>query len=325
MIRNRCYMFFLGLFITALTGCEAIFEKNISGRKPLILTPFDGSAWEEGSVAIKWEKIDGAVDYELQLVSPDFNQTNYYLLDCTYVSNEVITELQQGEYAVRVRANNSAYKSKWSDVTDFTVGDVGVSEQVKLLEPYNNAWYNNNFFGLFKWENVAGAQSYVFSLRVGEDFESGDVIFQTQITSTDFTYNSLPYYSSNDSFFWGVAAIVDGTLTDFSSRVINIDVTQPGLPSLVSPVNNLIWAANNNLIFEWENYTDVDSFESEIRATIQVATDTNFNNLVGFHYGPNESYQMPLPSSGDYYWRVMNRDEAGNFGPYTTYRKFTIP
>ena len=72
------YILLLSLFFVS---CKKIFETDITDQVVQVIIPQDGSSTTVNNVHFKWEAMDGADSYRLQVVSPSFLTINTYNLD----------------------------------------------------------------------------------------------------------------------------------------------------------------------------------------------------------------------------------------------------
>lgn len=92
---------------------------DISGLSVLLLAPFDSLKRAEGDFTFWWEEVEGAEEYQLQIVSPDFKKTELLILDNTLSQTQHSQSLDSGNYQWRVRAINPEYKTDWTTYTLF--------------------------------------------------------------------------------------------------------------------------------------------------------------------------------------------------------------
>ena len=99
---------------------------------------------------------------------------------------------------------------------------------------------------------------------------------------------------------------------------------------MVSPQDNFP-ATSNDVTLKWtKNGEDPGDVNSPVTAIVEISIGDTL-----FTIGPTtiietdiveDSLQYTFPGAGDYWWRVLLVDEAGNLSPFYSYhRKLTIP
>lgn len=105
----------LALFVIA--SCSDLFEPDISRDKIMVLTPLDSATILTEQVIFWWEPLAGATKYELQLVSPSFQSISTIKADTTLIDEKFVIDLPPGNYQWRIRALNTAYATKFAQLT----------------------------------------------------------------------------------------------------------------------------------------------------------------------------------------------------------------
>lgn len=98
-------------------ACDDIFEKDISDEKVELLAPSDNVSTGELKNIFWWETMDGALWYELQVVTPRFSNIISLKLDTTIEVNHFQISLQPGVYQWRVRALNGSSSTQFTTNT----------------------------------------------------------------------------------------------------------------------------------------------------------------------------------------------------------------
>ena len=111
-------VYYFSLLVAFCISCDDIFVKDISVNEIIIICPRDNWEFklEDDSTAIVfwWEYMNGADNYELQLVSPDFSNINKVLFDVVVDStNKYSTVLPAGQYQWRIRAKNNSFSTDY--------------------------------------------------------------------------------------------------------------------------------------------------------------------------------------------------------------------
>lgn len=308
---------FLVLFVAlSLFGCKDFIEKDISGETPVLILPGNNSTINANPVHIKWEEMEGATKYRIEIVSPEFGSIQSFPLDSIVSGTNFFFGLDSAQYEMRITAMNAGFSSKPSAVKRFWVGtSQGGSNSVTLNTPDNEVYKNEDFDGFFDWNPITSTavSSYTFELHKTSSFSGANVISPidqlgiTEITIPEANGSNLP----EGPYCWGVKAyFTNEGETNWSKRIFYIDKTAPGMAVLTAPTNN--FSTNPGPVnFTWTlpvQGTD----QSPIESKIEIATDTGFANLIdSFNYSPNTSLSRTM-TPGTYYWRVIVKDEAGN-------------
>jgi len=99
-----------------IAACEAVFIENISNETVGLIAPSNGVELLASEVNFNWDSIEDAENYQIQIVTPNFENSSQILLDTVIDRTIFKKELVIGEYEWRVKAMNSEYH------TGFTTG-----------------------------------------------------------------------------------------------------------------------------------------------------------------------------------------------------------
>jgi hypothetical protein len=317
--------FFYLIFTTIiLTSCEDLISIDISNQTPNLITPILNDTLQQSPVTIKWEEMKGATKYKLQIVSPSFDQIESFILDTIIQGSKFQIALDSNEYELKLIAYNSGYKSKELGPVKFWVGvsPTFTENKVTLLSPLDSIYVNAGFSPTFTWELFTDATSYEFSFRKGNNFSSGEILTTTNNIVTNIINLPNSINLSEGVYWWGIKAYSASSETIYSYRPFFVDITNPNTPILNAPsdLSNL----NNTLItFIWNSGNDQGIIKAPIVSTIEIATDVFFTNVIQTGSYSNSTCQFNL-STGNYYWRVKNKDEANNSSSYSDTYSFNI-
>lgn len=109
---NYKLLLFIG-FISFILGCSDIFEKDISEEEMFLQAPADNFISYDGNILFWWEYLEGAENYDLQVVSPDFDKIEKLLLDSTVSVNKFQQTFPVGKYQWRVSGINNQSATSW--------------------------------------------------------------------------------------------------------------------------------------------------------------------------------------------------------------------
>lgn len=309
----------------SFTSCKVFIEKNIEDETPVIILPGLNDTISANPVHFKWEELDGATKYRLEVVSPSFASIESFVVDSIITGTNFYIDLDSNQFQFRLTALNAGYTSKTTAIQTFWVGTSQGSSgtTVELNAPANGIYVNESFNGQFSWYALPNVSSYTFELHEGTSFAGLTKHYADQLaTSSINSYDGTEL--SEGPYTWGVKAYLNNsTETVYTKRTFYVDTVNPGLASLLSPANAV--SLNAGLItFSWTNPSDQGTVQSPLFGTLEVSTNNTFTNLLTPETVTGTSTTMTL-STGTYYWRIKLTDSAGNDGPTpTNYRTLNI-
>jgi len=313
--------------VLLFSSCNAIFEKDITDKDLTLVLPVNGQVYSTNQVNFKWEELEGATDYRIEIVSPNYANIQSFILD-TLVSGDTYSYiLSPGNYEFQIRAENSAYKSNFVGPFSITIDSVSdLSNQlVQLLLPQSDFYTNSTSINC-SWQNLYAADKYEFQLRSGLDFNNSNSTshIMTDIYSTNYTIPSNVLQEGK--FSWGIKAHNQNSSSDFSVLNFIIDLTDPVDVDLLLPIDNDS-PTLQTVVFKWGRGTDPGTVHSPVTTTIEISSDINFLNTIVYQNNiTTDSLEHTFSTAGDYWWRVLANDEAGNQSvSYLETRKITIP
>ena len=319
------------LLIAALFyGCNDVFEKKLEDQTICIVIPNDNDTLYTNEVHFKWEEMKGASHYNLQIVQPGFSNIQTFVLDSSIADDEFKFVLNPGLYQYKIRGENSAYQSAYSEARTIYIDSVNelTAQVVQLINPADNIYTNNQLGANFNWQNLFAADYYVFQLRGGSTFSGGGVIHEEPtIYGINYAYMPNSGIIEEGEYTWGIAGVNDNSSTVFSSRHFSVDTTSPGLATINSPANDVL-SPTNNVTFKWTRPADQGVVNSPITARIEISyNDSAFNNtplLVEANLEVDTfAFEFVNFQTTEYYWwRVFLDDEAGNTSNLYFQRKF---
>lgn len=301
------------------TSCDDILEEDITNDIVHTVSPSEGAIIESNVVNFQWDNLDGANDYRLQVYN--LNQVRVY--DTLVNATSISLPMSEGSYQWRVRGENAGYMSSYSFPVFFEVDqslDL-TNQQVLLSSPVNNFITNLNNFTL-SWENLAAADSY--SIEIVNNSNGNTIVYQqTNITTTSITLNNT-IITQNGNYSWKVKGVNTSSQTVFSSRSFSIDTVNPNQPQNSLPATNSIQNLNQNINFSWTMPADSGLIQSTISYVIEFSSNSSFSTIIQSSNVTGTTFSQTFNSSGDYYWRIIAKDAAGNIGTPSTSFKFTI-
>ncbi len=293
------------------TACSDIIEVNLTEKEVLLNTPPDDYTTTKNGVNFWWNPLDGAVDYELQIVSPDYENLEELILDTITAKNTFTTTLEPGKYEWTITALNSS-SSAYSTIRKLNIVEtIDLNNQtVELLNPVDND--TSNITDLrFNWKAVNQARNYDFELKFDNELvhsENMEELFiEYKLENGDGTYT------------WGVKASNEETSTSMFYHSYLLDTEVPGEPTLSEPENNSILEDKTHT-FSWERAPNTGS---DLYDSIFVFSDEELSQMVLSKKRSQSSYQDSL-GPGEYYWLVKTCDVAGNESVDSQVWQFTI-
>ncbi|WP_452223484.1 hypothetical protein [Lacinutrix chionoecetis] len=312
----------MAVIVISCYSCDDIVEEDLTNNMVTIIAPGSGQIITSNTVSFQWNTLEGADDYRLQIE----NNTNSIILDSLVSINNLEYPLEPGSYKWRVRGENFAYQTAYTFQVDFMVeaSDDLSNQMVFLNTPTNNYYINSPSGILTTWSSINTADSYTFELDKQISGNITTVYQESDLTNTSHTLIDT-YLNEDAEYIWKVKAINNSTATetDFSSRSIFLDTAIPNTPSLVSPADNATTTVNTEVVFTWSTGTDPGNVNAPLTNTLEIATNTTFVNPDTYNTSTN-SQSIIFNQTGDYYWRVITSDDAGNQSAFSTFNKIVV-
>ncbi|MFP9100750.1 hypothetical protein ACLI09_17000 [Flavobacterium sp. RHBU_24] len=312
--------FFVLILLFSMVSCEDLLEEDITNDMVTTSSPVEGEEVHSNVVTFKWNDLKGADDYRLQVYT-----SGTIVLDSLISTNNFTYSLNPGTYQWRVRGENFAYQTGYTFPVNFTLieSDDLDNQQVPLVSPLSGI-YSNNGAMTFSWTGLTAATTYEFQL-LNVTAGSTIVLQQSDIEETFFTLTSGTI-TDDAQYMWKVRAYNadNNSQTQFASRSFYIDTTAPLQPQNSLPENNDSLSLSSDVNFEWNIGSDPGTIVSPVTYSLQIATDTGFNNIIETANVSTTSYNYTFSNTGTYYWRVRANDQAGNQGAYGSYYKLIL-
>ncbi len=264
---------------------------------PVLISPINSAQIESTSVAFKWDSVNNATTYHFQLsTSSAFNSITNENSSLTSISYQVISLLNNQQYYWRVSANNINNNGPWSNISSFTT-KVPPPVPAPISPPNDSTITPTNI--TFAWSQVSNAEYYHIQISTSASFNN-IIVDDSLLTVPAKTVDSL---SPNKIFYWRVLAKDSTTKSPWSNTQVVKTASQPNstlaAPSLTAPPNGSI-NQPTSLTLQWSSVSGASSY------SVQVSTDSSFNNLVVNQSGlSNNSYQVSgLSNNTTYFWRA---------------------
>lgn len=305
-------------FLLFLFSCEKEFiETDLSGKSLAVIAPADNDTVATAVPLFWWNEINGARNYRLQIVYPDFNVPQQLLYDTTVEADRFYPSLSPGyTYYWRIRPENGSSHGDWVTRRLTIDSTVSLSAQtVVITSPASNGYATSSSTVSFSWNSIASASFYRVEIT---NSTSG-----ATVTSTTTTVTSFSYTFAEGNYTFSVRAENASSFTPESVRTFTVDQTAPTSPVLVSPVSNAYYASPPaSLLFDWVSASDA------LTDSLYIATDSTFTSGIQTSLLLNStqsSYSWAgVQVATIYFWRVRSADAAGNRSNYSSTNKFTV-
>lgn len=269
---------------------------RVEYEKPKNLIPKEDSICVPLSLRFKWDGVDGAVTYRVQLSERD--DFTSLVLDSTNINiNYMNYNLKKNEtaYYWRVKAQDANNTSVWSDPSwlrtaiGFPTRVSPVSGTQKLAKTV-----------LFKWQKPS---PYTYDrLQVANDPEFSSIVYDKRALPFDSIYLTMPDQFA--TYYWRVQSDLNLCVSVWSSAWSFNTVLLP--PVLNYPKNNET-GQSLALTLEWKPSEGAKTYE------FALSTDPNFTTIVTGKTGVpvTKIYINNLLPNTNYYWRVNSSNERG--------------
>lgn len=117
---NRRSIIVILIFAFAFSGCEEVFEEDLTKEKIVLKSPTANLLTNITNISFSWDSLKHVDRYNLQVVSKSFKELSAVVLDTTVTKTLVRKVLVPGEYQWRVIAINSISVA-YSDTLTFTI------------------------------------------------------------------------------------------------------------------------------------------------------------------------------------------------------------
>lgn len=305
------------LAILLVGGCRKDFiETDLAGKSVSILAPADQDTVSTTTPLFWWNLIDGARNYHLQIVYPDFNAPQILLYDTLVDDDRFYPELSAGNtYFWRIRPENGSSNGDW--VTRSVTIDSTISlssQQVTITSPSANGFSTSTNLVSFTWNAISGATFYRIDIT--------NITTASNVVTTTSTLNNYSYTFAQGNYSISVRAENATSITPWSVRTFSVDQTAPTAPVLVAPSNNTIYVSPPATVnLDWTSASDA------LTDSLYISTDSTFASGIQIAMLLNSSQSSygwtGAQAATIYFWRVRSQDAAGNRSNYSATYKFT--
>ncbi|NHJ49922.1 MAG: hypothetical protein FK733_19170 [Asgard group archaeon] len=277
---------------------------------PVLVSPADDAITNDNTPYLDWSTVSGATQYYLQLAY-DAGFSTLRLTVTTGGTAYTCPGLTDNTYHWRVRARDAADNwGSYSSARNFEV-DTMAPGSPGLVSPADGTITNDNTPYL-DWSAATGANFYELQVAYDAGFSSLRLTITTGATAyTCPILTDNPYYwrvrARDAALNWGPWS----TIWDFE-----VDTVPPGYPTLVTPVDGALISDSTPYLL-WSSVSEANLYQ------LQIDDDPGFGSYYE-HNTADTYYTFPTLPDDLYYWRVRARDEAGNWGSWSTVQTFTI-
>lgn len=299
------------LIVITLISCDEIFDKDIAKDKVSIYAPADNASISSNTVLFKWNELDGAKFYRLQVVSPSLAAPSLVFADTIIATNQFNLTLTPGNYQWVVTAINNTAQTN-SDTLNLTIlqsSDLSKSTVANLYPQTALA----SAGATLSWDPITSADRYILVLW-SPTWQTGVKIRTDTVTSAELTVASL----TEGKYAFGVKAINETSATAYATANFIIDRTAPGTATLISPAEGFKIIGTTSVALSWNRASDNGS---ELHDSIYIADNTQFTNCIRERVNA-QSITKTIAQTDTFYWYVRSCDAAGNVGANGTYRSF---
>ena len=301
--------------IWGATGCSEFIETPINDDRVELLSPGAHAEAATYTIQFLWEPLDYALNYRLQVASPNFTNTGLFYADTLVEKPTFATTLAPGKYQWRVKAVNGISETAYT-TRSFTIHEADLTKQTVLLEgPATYTVVADSPITL-RWQELFSALSYRLQIdTLGFAGASKHFVVDQPVEGLQFTFNP----PAEDDYQWRVRAERDTIHSNWSIvRNFTFDKTPPIAPTLVAPTNGA--QVNRPILLKWGKVADAASYRVYVYKGDSTIYDATFPVTQ-----TDTTYRLDAGTRRDrILWRVQAVDRAGNAGVYSAWGSFII-
>lgn len=302
------------LLLVATYSCGEFQETQIDQDTIEILVPRDSLRSEISTQLFRWYELEGALEYEFQLVHPSFTAIDRLIVDSVIQGNKFTLSLQPGEYEWRIRGWNNSSSTPFvtrklfiDTTTDLT------NQEIILLTPLA-ADTSRLLSKSFSWEPLYNADQY--TIEVYKDGLNGVKEVEQTLSQSNLNFT----FNQEGGYYWRVKASNTTSESNYFERGFFIDTTSPAAPSLTRPLNNQL-IQNIPIQLEWNR---ANTQGASVYDSLFIASDSSFLTPLWRESLSQTTFQIDTLSSGQYFWKVKSIDKAGNQGEFSSIFSFQL-
>jgi hypothetical protein len=309
-------LFAIAGVILFTSACREFIEPSIAEKQVQLNAPANQFETKNYTVNFWYDEVDDALQYHLQIVTPQFDSINNLVVDTVLKGNKFSMSLAPGTYEWRVRAENGSSKTGYSAPRAFNIVFSSIKQQkVQLFAPANNV-LNSQSTVLFQWSNMYGATRYRLQIDTNSFIKPSSLVYDQIIPAQQLNFS----LSKDQLYQWRVRAENDTAESQWSSiNLFTYDHTPPQKVTLTQPVNNQ--NLSQPLTLQWNQSATAVKYRLYLyRSDGTTSYSTTFPLTL-----TTTSYNFNAGTSGDtIYWKVTAIDAAGNESAASDVRAFNI-
>jgi len=307
------------LLMTTLIACNKDSITENTENEVGLYFPDNHNTFYDNEIKFAWP--DDLSSYKVSIYTWLNYQSDVLVLDTNLTENILYCTLPANEYIAFVSSNTNDTLARGrfsiSQLTDLT------NYHPSIPLPLTNYFTQSQFFNLHL--NVQYfVNSYEIIIKEGVDFyNSQNTLFIDTFHVVDNSYSAhmdtslytesvtIPQgiFALETQYSIGVKAINNYSSSNYSTRTISIDDTDPVPSTLNSPINTV---PSGTVTFEWEIMPDIGPIQSPVTYILLLSPYPNFTpSHSGYGVGSLDTWDLDL-EPGTYYWRIWSRDAAGN-------------
>ncbi len=300
-------------------ACDDVLEEDISNDVISIIAPSDGLVVEGNMVQLRWNELEGADEYRVQIMA----KNQFIVLDSLVGQNIFNYQIDSGEYTWRVRGENFAYVSLFSFESAFSiVASLDLTNQIITLESPKDKTYLNNEEIDFSWQVISTADMYEFEIFSLDGANEVSIFKEESLTTTSISIPSGTI-TKDSEYRWRVSASNSNSATKPFQRKFFLDTIDPPAPALNTPTADQVFTTTTEVNFTW-TFTDTGSVQSNITGTLEVSTDESFTTVTLTETNSDGEFTNTFETPDTYYWRVVGTDAASNVGANSAIGSFIV-
>lgn len=287
--------------LTLLIGCTEIFEPNLEAEQIVLFTPKANAILNDQEVFISWDELDNALEYQLQIARPSFEDANFFLLDTFVTGLNLKVNLSDGDYECRVRAHQMNNSSNYT-YRSFTINSIS---SFPNLRPFvSQPLYDDTTAALayqFAWFSLENNAKYIAQVR---SLDFNQLLRTDTLSDTNYEFS----FPGEGAYQIQIVGLKNGEVSLPALRKVLIDQTSPMPSVLTSPRNG---DSINVMPIQFQWHKDPQEISS-ISDSIRIELETSSGTFVNEYIINGNSFSYFLNSSGSLKVFIKSIDKATN-------------
>lgn len=309
------YIAYLLLCSMLWFSCNEIFEEDIEDDEVILFSPDDSLTTNTSEVKFWWGFVDGAEQYNLQVVSPTFDEPEKMILDTIVSTNTFTTSLPSGKFQWAVSASNNGYSTLFYQRT-FWVDTVQSSKTISLQKPQDKS-YTNSFPIIATWDTDYRFDQFMVKV-INENTK------KEYYKNTSDLHVTFPFSGNEEVaqgwYSWKIIGFSGNELSESETFTFFSDTIKPNQATIKTPQNNAVIKDGEKVIFKWDASSDNGSPISHV---IYYTTKSDFSEMDSIANVEIDSAAISLPIN-KYFWKMLSVDKAGNRSESSSQMTFEV-